>query len=241
MTSSTVPSPPDLHGPGLTDVRMMVVAHSSFRRELGLSPAAVRSVPDGDVRRAAVVGDHVTLFLSLLHHHHTIEDELLWAALLERVPHELAPLVHLMENQHEVVAGLMSRAGDAVTRWRATASTADGEALAAVLAQLCTALFEHLAAEETHLLPIMARHLSADEWAVFTEQGMSSIPKRLMALGFGMMLYEGDPEVIAIELQHLPAPLRRLLPPLGRAAFRRYARRIHGTPTPPRGVGRTSA
>jgi hemerythrin-like domain-containing protein len=241
MSSPTATDRPDLHGPGLTDVRMMLVAHSSFRRELGLSAAAVHRVPDGDVRRAGVVNDHVTLFLDLLHHHHTIEDELLWAALLDRVPQELAPLVHLMESQHETVAGLMARARESLATWRASASRADGEALADVLTRLCVALFEHLDAEETHLLPIMARHLSAEEWAAFTEQGMSSIPKRLMALGFGMMLYEGDPEVIGIELQHAPAPVRRLLPVLGRAAFRRYARRIHGTPAPSRGIGRVSA
>jgi predicted RNase H-like HicB family nuclease len=220
---------------------MMLVAHSSFRRELGLSPAAVRRVPDGDVRRAEVVAGHVTLFLSLLDHHHTIEDELLWTTLLERVPQELAPLVHLMENQHETVADLMAQAEGALTTWRASASRADGEALAEVLTRLCDALFEHLAAEETHVLPIMARHLTAAEWAEFTEQGMSSIPKRLMLLGVGMMLYEGDPEVIGIELRHAPAPVRRLLPPLGRAAFRRYSRRIHGTPSPERGIGRVSA
>lgn len=61
---------------------------------------------------------------------------------------------------------------------------------------------------------------------------MESIPLRLLFTGFGMMLYEGDPSVIALEIAKLPAPLRPLLPPLGRLAFRRYARRIHGTPTP---------
>jgi hemerythrin-like domain-containing protein len=241
VTTPTAPGRQDLHGPGLTDVRMMLVAHSNFRRELGLSPAAVRGVLDGDLHRAAAVADHVALFLSLLHHHHTIEDDLLWAALLARVPHELAPLVRLMENQHEGVAARMSETTAALATWRASASGADGNALADVLTGLCEALFEHLAAEETHLLPIMARHLTTEEWAQFTKEGMASIPKRLIALGFGMMLYEGDPEVIGIELMHVPAPLRRLLPPLGRRAFRRYARRIHGTPTPPRGVGRTSA
>jgi hemerythrin-like domain-containing protein len=216
---------------------MMRVAHSNFRRELGLSPAAVRAVADGDRRRTAIVADHTALFLSLLHHHHTIEDDLLWAALLERVPGELAPLVHVMQSQHEHVAALMDQAHPALDTWRRTASASDGEALAAILSGLCTALFEHLNAEETHLLPIMARHITAEEWEEFTVQGMSSIPKRLMFLGFGMMLYEGDPEAIQIEMRKLPAPLRRLLPPLGRRAYRRYARRIHGTPTPPRGIG----
>jgi hemerythrin-like domain-containing protein len=226
-----------LHGPGLTDVRMMKVAHSNFRRELGLSPAAVRSVHSGDRRRTAMVADHVDLFLSLLHHHHSIEDDLLWAALLERVPHELAPLVHVMESQHEHVAEQLEHAHQALDSWRRTASGNDGERLAEILEEMCAALFEHLHAEETHLLPIMAQHITTAEWAEFTEQGMSSIPKRKMLLGFGMMLYEGDPEVIGIELRKLPAPVRRLLPPLGRRAFRRYARRVHGTATPPRRVG----
>ena len=35
-----------LHGPGVVDVRMMVVAHTSFRRELKLSAPAVRHVPE---------------------------------------------------------------------------------------------------------------------------------------------------------------------------------------------------
>jgi hypothetical protein len=50
-----------------------------------------------------------------------------------------------------------------------------------------------------------------------------------------MMLYEDDPEALALEIAKLPAPLRPLVPILGRRAFRKYARRIHGTPTPARG------
>lgn len=224
-----------LHGPGITDVRMMIVAHSSFRRELGLSPRAIRAVRNGDRRRAAEIADHVQLFLSLLHHHHTIEDELLWEKLLDRVPGELAPLVHTMESQHESVAALLESTETALTPWRRMAGTDDGEALADVLSQLVSALVEHLDLEEERLLPIMARHITGPEWAEFTEQGMESIPKKQMLLGFGMMLYEGDPEVIGIELRSVPAPVRAILPVLGRRAFRRYARRIHGTPTPPRG------
>ena|SRR5690349_10078070 len=236
-SKSPSPSPPVLHGPGLTDVRMMTVAHSNFRRELGLSPEAVRSVPDGNRRRTTVICAHVGLFLGLLHHHHSIEDEMLWGALLQRVPQELAPLVHLMEQQHEIVAALMIEANDALATWRASAAQADAEPLAAILTRLCAALFEHLQAEEEYLLPIMARQITAQEWAAFTEAGMSSIPKGMLLIGFGMMLYEGDPAAIALEIRNAPAPLRGVLPVLGRRAFRRYARKIHGTSTPRRGVG----
>ncbi len=236
MTASI--SPPVLHGPGLTDVRMMVVAHGNFRRELGLSARAVRAAVHGDRRRRRVVAAHVELFLGLLHHHHSIEDDLLWAKLLDRVPAELAPLIHLMESQHEGVSALLTRAEKLLSIWRSGGDPADGAALADALDAFCQALFEHLHAEETHVLPIMAREITPQEWEEFTARGMESIPKRLTFVGFGMMRYEGDPEAIAAEVAKLPAPVRLLLPVLGDRAFRRYARAVHGTPTPPRGIGR---
>jgi hemerythrin-like domain-containing protein len=232
---------PELYGPGLTDVRMMIVAHTSFRRELGLAPRCIRGVPDHDRRRTIEIADHVELFLSLLHHHHSIEDELLWDRLLDRVPGELEPLVHTMESQHESVAILLEQTGTALTTWRTTATRDDGSMAADLLAQLVSVLTEHLDAEESRLLPIMARHITGPEWAEFTARGMESIPKRHAMLGLGMMLYEGDPAVIAIELRTIPAPLRPVLRGLGRRSFRRYSRRIHGTATPPKGSALANA
>ncbi len=225
-----------LHGPGLTDVRMMTVAHSNFRRELKLSVPAVLAVPSGDSRRAAEIAEHVELWLGFVHHHHTIEDELLWEKLTERVPEQLAPLIDRMESQHANVAALLDQCPPLVKAWRATASAADGTRLAAHLAVLVTALCEHLDEEERRVLPLMAVHIRPVEWQEFTERGMASIPKKLLLTGFGMMLYEGDPEALALEIAKLPAPLRPLLPVLARRAFRTYAKRIHGTPTPALGT-----
>jgi hemerythrin-like domain-containing protein len=221
-----------LHGPGLTDVRMMTVAHTSFRRELKLAVPAVRGACEGDRRRVDEVAEHVDLWLGLVHHHHSIEDELLWERLIERVPEQLEPLVELMEEQHDVVARLLEQAHPLVDEWRHSSSTADRDRLADLLATLVDRLCEHLDAEEAHVLPLMARHITAAEWEQFTERGMESIPKGMLLTGFGMMLYEGDPAAIALEIAKLPAPLRPILPPLGRWAFRRYARRLHGTVTP---------
>ena len=62
------------------------------------------------------------------------------------------------------------------------------------------------------MLPLMARHIRQEEWDEFTERGMESIPKWMLLTGFGMMLYEGDPEALALEIAKLPAPLRPVLP-----------------------------
>ena len=225
-----------LHGPGLTDVRMMAVAHTSFRRELKLAAPAVRSVEPGRTRRVRRVADHVDLWLGLVHHHHTIEDELLWDRLVSRVEEQLAPLVQLMEAQHHAVARLLEESPALVSAWRASASTADRERLASHLAELSFALCEHLDAEEARVLPLMAQHIRPEEWEEFTERGMESIPKKMLLTGFGMMLYEGDPDVLALEIAKLPAPLRPILPVLARRAFRKYARSIHGTAEPERGL-----
>ncbi len=225
-----------LHGPGLVDVRMMTVAHSSFRRELKLSVPAVRKALDGDGRRAREVADHVDLWLGLVHHHHSIEDELLWSRLTERVPDALASLVELMESQHEAVAELLRQAPSLIQLWRGSAAAGDRVRLADHLAVLVETLCEHLDAEETHVLPLMARHLRQEEWDEFTKRGMEAIPKGMLLTGFGMMLYEGDREALDLEIANLPAPLRPVLPVLARRAFRKYARRVHGTSAPTPGV-----
>ncbi len=234
MNAQVVAGP--LHGAGLTDVRMMVVAHRVFRRELGLGPAAVARVPPGDRAGLVRAADHVALFLGFLHHHHTIEDELLWPRLLERVPDELAPLVHLMESQHEELATLLEEADADLATWRGSGLRGHRDALAATLTRLATGLAEHLDCEESRVLPIMARVVTPAEWEEFTERGMEAIPRSMTLLGFGAMLYEGDPEVIAGELRSMPRPLRWVLPALGRWSYRRYARRVHGTARPPRGT-----
>jgi hemerythrin-like domain-containing protein len=217
---------------GQCDVRMMVVVHTGFRRELRLAVPAVRSSAAGDLQRAATVADHVTLFTNAVHHHHTIEDELLWGRLTERVPADTQALVALMEQQHEAVAELLAGCPGLVARFREGARVEDRDALAEHLERLLAALCEHLDAEEAHVLPLMARYITPEEWVGFTEAGMSSIPKRLMLVGFGMLACEGDPEVIAIEVAKLPRPLRFVIPTLSSRAYRRYARKVHGTPAP---------
>jgi len=101
------------------DTDRMVAVHTMFRRERRLAGAAVRAVATGDTRQTARTADHLTLQLELLHHH-TPEDQLMWPLLLERVPEKLAPVVHLIESQHEAIGVLMEggRAAAAVARER---------------------------------------------------------------------------------------------------------------------------
>ena len=218
--------------PGAVDTRDMIVVHVAFRREYRLAPALVRGVSPGDEVRARQVSDHIELLNSMLHHHHAGEDRLLWPRLLERVPAELAPTVTLMEQQHQRIHDAMEAVGVALAGWRAGAGLSDREVLATSLEDLYAALTEHLAAEEENILPLASRCLTPAEWAQLGEEGMGGVAKSQLPLVFGMLQYEGDPEVIAVMLSHAPFLPRLLMPVLAPRAFARYARRVHGTKTP---------
>jgi len=220
------------HTGTLLDTSVMPTLHTFHRREFRLAGGVVRGVAAGDLRRAAVVADHVDFLTRHLHHHHTVEDELMWPKLLERVPEELAPIVHLMESQHERVDALIQQIDALVPELRATADTDVRDRLADLLDTLHVHLVEHLDAEEERLLPIAARTMTQEEWDAMGDAGRAGVPRKEMALTMGMYQYDGDPAVIAHMLADAPPPVRWLVPRLSRRAFAKYALRVHGTPTP---------
>ena len=214
---------------GLQQADVMPTLHTLFRRELRLAGGLVRRVADGDRERGAVVADHVDFLMRALHHHHTIEDTLLWPPLLRRVPDELAPVVELMQAQHEVVERLVDQVDALLPALR---EAREQERLASTLDELHHHLVEHLDAEESRLLPIAAAHLERAEWEAMAEAGREGVDRKDLALAFGMYQYEGDPEVLGRMLAEAPLPVRVLVPRLARRAFRRHALRVHGTAAP---------
>jgi iron-sulfur cluster repair protein YtfE (RIC family) len=216
----------------LTDTRIMPVIHTLFRRELRLAGGLLRSVTAGDTARAAVVADHLDLVGTVLHHHHTAEDDLLWPLLLERVPDDLAPIVHLMESQHGRVEQLLGDITPLLEHWRRTAAAAERDAMAQLYDELYVALAEHLDAEEQRLLPIAARSMTQQEWERMGEVARAGTPKDQQFVVLGMIAYDGGPEGVALLMHGAPPPVRWLVPRLGTRAYRRHAMRVYGTATP---------
>jgi hemerythrin-like domain-containing protein len=224
---TTAPSAPEL-----IDTRDMICVHVFLRREFRLAAGVLREVRAGDQRRSRVVADHLEFITRFLHNHHTAEDELLWPRLLERVPDELAPIVHLMETQHEAVDSLLQQINDLLPRWRGSAATDDRDRLAALFEALYPGLAEHLDAEEQRLLPLAARSITLPEWHELGRAGVAVLPRSEMPLVLGMFQYQGDPDVVAQIAREAPLLIRSIVPLLARRAFRKHALSIHGTSTP---------
>ncbi|MGW4462978.1 hemerythrin domain-containing protein [Micromonospora sp. NPDC004704] len=218
----------------MADVRDMYTVHIAFRREFGQLASLVRAVGDGDTARAELLGDHIELLCAALHSHHTGEDELLWPKLLERGAEEVAPLVHLMEAQHQAVDNAITEINGTLPLWRSTASATGRETLADALDRLNASLIEHLGMEEERILPLAEKHITAVEWEQLGQHSMAGMPKKRLPLIFGMVMYEGDPQVIKEVLDTMPLLARLLMPTIARRLFASHSKRIHGTASPTR-------
>ncbi|MEO3748461.1 hemerythrin domain-containing protein [Plantactinospora sp. B5E13] len=216
----------------MADVRDMYMAHANLRREFSLLPKLVEDVVVGDSRRAELVGAHIELVCGVLHQHHEGEDLLLWPRLSARGGAEAEAVVPVVEAQHHAIEEANAEVSRLLPGWRSTAQ--GGAELAAALERLRVALIEHMATEESQILPLAEKYVTAAEWKEMGEHGMRATPKKHLPVIVGMTMYEGDPEVIREVLAEAPLPVRLLMPIIGRRAYAKHAKRVHGTATPPR-------
>ncbi|MGW1609362.1 hemerythrin domain-containing protein [Streptomyces sp. NPDC002285] len=216
----------------MADVRDMYMAHRMFRREFRLLPQLVRDVRPGDTERASLVADHADKICAILDAHHEGEDEVIWPLLLARGGERSAAIVPVMEKQHHGIHEALTTVSSLFPAWRATAR--GGEELAAGTDALVDRLVEHMAMEEAEILPLAKQYVTATEWAQFGEHAFSTVPKKTLALGFGMVMYEGDAEVIKEVLSNAPFVPRLVMPRLGPRLYASHAKRVYGTATPPR-------
>lgn len=228
--------PADRHPGGdrmpLRHARPVLVVHTALRRELRLAGPLVRRVEVGDTARAGIVAAHLDLLLRGLHHHHQLEDDLVWPLLRARVGADLVSLVEVMEAQHDRIDRLVGDSCRVRASWSVTASAGTRLHLGDRLDELHDALVEHLDLEEREVLPLAERHVTEPEWRTIGARAEAGSAGRERALAFGMLQHEGDPEVLASMLADAPWPARVLVPRLARRAYRRHALAVHGTPTP---------
>src|SRR5262245_38812825 len=93
--------------PGPHDMVNMYRAHFAFRRDLAKFEAAVRKTPIEASDSWQALAERWAVFADNLHHHHTIEDVMIWPVLLRRTEaHGDAAgtaLLHAMEAEHELI------------------------------------------------------------------------------------------------------------------------------------------
>lgn len=173
MTQVHHPSPPADRTP---DTIGMLIAHRVLTADLAAVTAAAGAVARAgacEPRRATAFAAYVAQVIEALHHHHSVEDDVLWP-LLERAVGPHLDLTELRDDHADLdLDGVLA----AATAFAAAADELTATALARRLSALQDALVEHLAEEERMVLPLVEEHLSVQDWATVERRaGQSGLP-----------------------------------------------------------------
>ncbi|MFF5492193.1 hemerythrin domain-containing protein [Streptomyces aquilus] len=201
----------------------MVVVHRVFRRESALLPRLVRAVPDGASARAGEVAAYLDDYVMGLHHHHALEDELIWPLLRERAAAQ-DDLVARMEDQHGHIDRTLAAVGEWAPQWRGSADSVAGQELALALEEHRLALLDHLDDEEKLVLPLVAEHLTVAEWDEVGRRGLETLPKSKVMLALGAILEDATEEERAYFLGRAPLLGRLMWRWAGRRQYTAFCR-----------------
>ncbi|WP_018353198.1 hemerythrin domain-containing protein [Longispora albida] len=211
------------------DVTDMVLVHRVFRREFALAPRLVRECQPGDTARAAELTIHIEAMLRGLHHHHHVEDKLLWPKLRQRVRVDGLVIDRMTEQHHRIAAAITDIAGP-LAAWRIGAGLARRAELAYRLDELAIVLTEHLDDEEEFILPLAAEFLTVAEWAELGRSGMAGQPLSRVLMATGRILEDASPSEQATFLGRLPLLVRLAWYAAGARRYRRATARLRQGP-----------
>jgi hemerythrin-like domain-containing protein len=199
----------------------MVIIHRVFRREAALLLRFVTAVRTGDVARARRIAAAFRDYEVGLHHHHALEDRLIWPKLRERAQLHDEQITR-MELQHGLLDDSLGRARELLPAFEQSAADQDRDALAAALADHRGVLTRHLDDEEAGTLPLVAEHLTVAEWDEVGRRGLDTVPKNKVMLALGAILEDATPDEQRYFMAKVPAAGRLLWRLVGRHQYRRY-------------------
>jgi len=145
----------------------ITLAHRAMLTDVRRLVAAVTEIGDGrarcSARRADAIARYTELMCESIHHHHTMEDDVLWPV-IEASAGSIVDLTELTED-HAALDPRLEIIAHRATAFR----VAGGERriaalLAAELSDLYNLLSEHIAEEERDIFPVIQQHVSVDDW-----------------------------------------------------------------------------
>ena len=204
------------------EVRDMAIIHQTFRRAYEEAAQLVRANPTPSAGRVTFLSDHIAFGLTMLHHHHEGEDQILYPLLVERVP-DHATRTEQIDHEHQTVKGAIDGAQAACAAWRAAPTAASAETLAASLDELNLELLPHLDNEEREVVPLAAVTVTQKEWDSLAKHGIAAIPGNKRLVAFGMILEPLNDADRTYMLSNVPPPVKVLYHLVGKRAWKKYA------------------
>jgi hypothetical protein len=153
---------------GPADMTMMYVMHHAFRRDLDRFVSAVGATPVDDRITWQALAARWDRFFTILHHHHSVEDEYIWPFLMQRADDDERAILEAMEDEHGHIDPLLAAVAEGFTALAGDRLPAGAEDARAALRVRVVAtrdlLARHLEHEETEALVILQRHSTTADW-----------------------------------------------------------------------------
>jgi hypothetical protein len=228
---TTLPARPPGAGRAVAYQRVL---HQLVRRELRMLGELATWAPDGESDRTATLTRHAELIGRVLLHHHAVERDAVWPALLRSLPAErLAEARAAVEDwaQHCARIDHMLRdVGTAARQWRVSGSAAARGSFATACRELAGAVESQTRAEERALLPLIDTHLDPEEWAAITRSSQCRLTPREHMLVLGLALEDACAGDRARLLGGLPRASRAAWRLSGGRHYRAMVVRLRGEP-----------
>src|SRR5688572_16573056 len=163
------------------------VLHQLVRRELNLLAELAGWAPADEEERSAALARPAELISRVLLHHHPVERESVWPALLRAVP-TAREAVESWTARCARVDHLLRDVATAGRQWRVAGTVPARNAFASACRGLSDAVQAQTADEERTLLPLLDEHLAAEDWAAIAASSHCRLsgPDQLLVLGLAL-------------------------------------------------------
>jgi hypothetical protein len=190
---------------GPIDMAPMYVIHHAFRRDLRDFAVAAAATPTTDRRTWRLLADRWRFFATVLHKHHTAEDDEVWPALLDRVSaagdERAVATLQAMEAEHAEIDPLLAACAEGFAelagaepvaeQHAAEGTAADARAALEIrLVAIRERLDRHLAHEERDAIELIQRYLTAADWHILDREIQRSYSARESLAVMPWVLYE---------------------------------------------------
>ncbi|MCV7216911.1 hemerythrin domain-containing protein [Mycobacterium crocinum] len=148
------------------DLIGITLAHRAMLTDVGRLAAAATAIGEGrqrcSTRRAQAIARYADLLCESIHHHHTVEDTVLWPV-IDACAKDIVDLTELTED-HAALDPRLEIIGHRANAFRVAGDRRTAALLGAELADLRSLLTEHIAEEERDIFPVIRQYVSVADW-----------------------------------------------------------------------------
>ncbi|CAA9256140.1 MAG: hypothetical protein AVDCRST_MAG52-2292 [uncultured Blastococcus sp.] len=184
----TIAQDPATSDPGGRAVAYQRVLHQLVRRELRLLADLAGWAPADEELRTTTLTRHAELIGRVLLHHHAVEREAVWPALLRVTPAPARTAVDDWSARCARIDHMLRDVGTAGRQWRVACAEPARAAFAAACRALADEVDAQTAEEERTLLPLLGAHLAAEDWVAIAAGSRCRLsgPEQLFVLGLAL-------------------------------------------------------